>query len=67
MPLIPAARRQRQVNPCKFQISLVYVVSSRTARAVQRYVMVLACSFSVLWLPRVKDHNQAVLDCSCNK
>lgn len=54
MPLIPAARRQRQVNPCKFQVSLVSVVSSRTAGAVQRYVIMLACSFSVQWLPRVK-------------
>ena len=32
--LIPALRRQRQVGLCKFKASLVYKVSSRTARAV---------------------------------
>jgi hypothetical protein len=36
MPLIPALRRQRQVNLCEFKVSLVYRVSSRTARATQR-------------------------------
>ena len=34
MPLIPALRRQRQVNLCEFEVSLVYRVSSRTAKAV---------------------------------
>jgi hypothetical protein len=33
VPLIPALGRQRQVN---FEASLVYRVSSRTARAIQR-------------------------------
>ena len=33
-PLIPVLRRQRQVDICKFKASLVYKVSSRTARAV---------------------------------
>jgi hypothetical protein len=33
MPLIPALGRQRQVD---FEASLVYRVSSRTARAIQR-------------------------------
>ena len=33
MPLILALRRQRQVDPCEFEISLVYRVSSMTARA----------------------------------
>jgi hypothetical protein len=33
MPLIPALGRQRQVD---FEASLVYRVSSRTARATQR-------------------------------
>ena len=36
MPLIPALRRQRQVDLCEFEASLVYRVSSRTARATQR-------------------------------
>jgi hypothetical protein len=35
MPLIPAPRRQRQVDPCEFEASLVYRVSSRTATAVK--------------------------------
>ena len=29
MPLIPALQRQRQVDLCEFQASLVYKVSSR--------------------------------------
>jgi hypothetical protein len=33
-PLIPALRRQRQIS--EFESSLVYKVSSRTARATQR-------------------------------
>jgi hypothetical protein len=35
MLLIPAFRRQRQVDLCEFEVSLVYTVSSRTARATQ--------------------------------
>jgi hypothetical protein len=33
---MPALRRQRQVDLCKFKVSLVYRTSSRTARATQR-------------------------------
>ena len=33
-PLIPALRRQRQVNLCEFEASLVYRTSSRTAKTV---------------------------------
>jgi hypothetical protein len=33
MPLISALERQRQEELCEFKGSLVYVVSSRTARA----------------------------------
>jgi hypothetical protein len=36
MPLIPARRRQRQADLCKFKAMLVYRVSSRTARDTQR-------------------------------
>ena len=35
-PLIPALRRQTQADLCEFEASLVYRVSSRTARAAQR-------------------------------
>jgi hypothetical protein len=35
-PLIPALGRQRQVDLCEFEASLVYRMSSRTARAIQR-------------------------------
>jgi len=35
-PLIPALRRLREKHPCEFKASLVYRVSSRTARAMQR-------------------------------
>jgi hypothetical protein len=34
MPLMPALRRQKQAD--EFEASLVYKVSSRTARAIQR-------------------------------
>jgi hypothetical protein len=33
---IPAWRRQRQVDLCEFEASLVYKVRSRTVRATQR-------------------------------
>jgi hypothetical protein len=36
MPLLPAFRRQRQVDLCGFEDILVYRVSSRTVRATQR-------------------------------
>ena len=36
MPLVIALGRQGQANLYKFQVSLVYRVSSRTARATQR-------------------------------
>ena len=32
MPLIPALRRQRQIDLCKSEASLVYRVSSRIAK-----------------------------------
>ena len=35
MPLIPGLRRQRQVDLCESEASLVYRGSSRTARATQ--------------------------------
>ena len=36
MPLIPALRRQKQVDLCEFYASLVNRVSSRTARVTRR-------------------------------
>ena len=36
MPLIQALRRQRQADLCEFKASLVYTMSSRTARATER-------------------------------
>ena len=35
MPLIPALRKQKQVDLCEFEVSLVYIASSRTARAIE--------------------------------
>jgi hypothetical protein len=35
-PLTSALGRQRQAYPCEFEASLVYRLSSRTARAIQR-------------------------------
>jgi hypothetical protein len=35
-PLIPALRRQRQADLCVFEASLVYIVSSRTTKAIER-------------------------------
>ena len=36
MPLIPALGRQRQMDLCEFKASLVYKVSSKTARTVSQ-------------------------------
>jgi hypothetical protein len=36
MPLIPTLQRERQVDLCELEASLVYRVSSRTARAIER-------------------------------
>ena len=36
MPLIPALRKQRQVDLCQFEANLVYKASSRTYKATQR-------------------------------
>ena len=36
MLLIPTLERQRQMDLCKFQASLVYIVRSRTARDIER-------------------------------
>ena len=36
MPPIPALWRQRQVEHCEFKASLVYIVCSRKARALQK-------------------------------
>ena len=36
MPLVPELRRQRKMDLCEFQDSLVYRGSSRTARATKR-------------------------------
>lgn len=35
MPLNPAFREQRQMDLCEFTVRLVYIESSRTARAVK--------------------------------
>ena len=39
MPLIPALRRQRQADLCKFKASQVYRSSHRTARDTQRILV----------------------------
>ena len=36
LPLIPVLRRQRQADLCEVKDILVYRVSSRTAKAIQR-------------------------------
>ena len=36
MPLFPILRRQRQVNFCELKASLVYRLSSRTAKAMHK-------------------------------
>ena len=36
MPFIPALRRQRQVDFCEFEVTLLYNVSSMIARTIQR-------------------------------
>jgi hypothetical protein len=39
MPLIPAYRRQKQVDLWKYKASLVFRVSSRTAESTQRRII----------------------------
>jgi hypothetical protein len=39
MPLIPALRKQKKVDLCEFEASLVYIASSRTARAIQKNIV----------------------------
>lgn len=34
--MIPALRRQRQIEGCEFEANLVYTLSSRIAGAIQR-------------------------------
>ena len=36
MPLIPVLKRQMHADLCEFEVSLVYIESSRRARAKQR-------------------------------
>ena len=36
MPLIPVFKKERQVDFCEFETSLIYRVSSRTARATEK-------------------------------
>jgi hypothetical protein len=36
MPLIQALRRQRQADLCEFKASLVYRISFKTAKGIQR-------------------------------
>jgi hypothetical protein len=36
MSLIPALRRQRQIELCEFKASLIYRATSKTVRALQR-------------------------------
>ena len=40
MPLIPALSRQKQVDLCEFKTSLVYRVSSRTAKTASQRSLV---------------------------
>lgn len=37
LPSIPELRRQRLVDPCEFEANLVYIMSSNTARAIERH------------------------------
>ena len=54
-PLIPAPGRQRQVELCEFQASLVYRVGSKTARVTQRNPILKQTSKQVkvchMWVP----------------
>lgn len=35
IPIIPAPGRQKQADPCAFEASLLFIVSSGTARAIE--------------------------------
>ena len=50
MPLIPEFARQSQADFCKFKASLVYKVSSRTARTVtQGFSVVLVLLYTLIF------------------
>jgi hypothetical protein len=49
MPLVPALGRQRQVDIHAFKPSLVYRVSSRTARATQRNPVSINQKMKLSW------------------
>ena len=34
IPLIPALRKQKEADLCEFEVSLVYIMSSRTDRTI---------------------------------
>lgn len=36
LALNPSTRKQRQINPCKFEASLVYTASSRIVKATEK-------------------------------
>ena len=53
MPLIPAFGRQRQEDHHEFEASLVYRVSSRTAKATQRNLVLKRqkqCIFNYMYM-----------------
>ena len=61
-----STQRQRQVDLCEFKTSLVYGVSSRTARATQRnflkviiiaIMMMMILTFRQLWISLVLVRN----------
>jgi hypothetical protein len=50
MPLIPACRRQRQVDLCKLKDSLVYRERSTTAKATQENIVSKNKNRKATWL-----------------
>ena len=50
VPLIPVLKRQRQVNLCEFEFSLVYKLRSRIARTATQRNLVLEKNSKTLFL-----------------
>ena len=60
-PLIPALGRQRQMDLCEFEASLVYRASSRTGSKATEKPIVMSC-----WSPKGAVLQGKTLHCSCS-
>lgn len=63
MALRPALRKHGQIDICEFKASLVYVVTSKTTRAIQQLYKTIV----IIIIVRRKINNKCQGDCSIAK